>query len=88
VKIDPDSILGKAIGKSEILANTRHKQAINKVGRDLRVTAHAPDGIVEAIEDPSLPLFLAVQWHPENLSTAPEHLAPFKLLVEKASQRE
>jgi putative glutamine amidotransferase len=88
VKIDPDSILGKAIGKGEILANTRHKQAINKVGRNLRVTAHALDGVIEAIEDPSMPLYLAVQWHPENLSTSPEHLAPFKLLVEKAGQRE
>jgi putative glutamine amidotransferase len=88
VTIDPDSMLGRAIGKTEILANTRHKQAISRVGKNLKVTAHAPDGVVEAIEDPSLPLFLAVQWHPENLSTAPEHLAPFKLLVEKAGQRE
>ena len=31
-----------------------------------------------------MPLFLAVQWHPENLSGQPEHLAPFKLLVERA----
>jgi hypothetical protein len=28
-----------------------------------------------------------VQWHPENLSDAPEHLAPFKLLVERAAQK-
>lgn len=88
VTIVADSILGRAIGKVEILANTRHKQAINKVGKNLKVTAHAPDGVVEAIEDPSMPLYLAVQWHPENLSNAPEHLAPFKLLVEKAGQRE
>ena len=49
--------------------------------------AKAPDGVVEAIEDPSLPLFMAVQWHPENLSHEPEHLAPFKLLVEQARKK-
>lgn len=87
VRIEPGTMLHAAIGKNEIQANTRHKQSIARVGRGLRVTAKSPDGIVEAIEDPSLPLFLAVQWHPENLSAEPEHLAPFKLLVEKSSQR-
>ena len=87
VRINPDTILGRAVGKSEIVANTRHKQAIKRLGRGLRITATAPDGVIEGIEDPSMPLYLAVQWHPENLSTEPEHLAPFKLLVEKASGR-
>lgn len=87
VAIEPGTILFKAIGKPSIIANTRHKQAVRTVGRGLRVTARAPDGVVEATEDPSLPLFLGVQWHPENLSDHPEHLAPFKLLVEKAAER-
>jgi putative glutamine amidotransferase len=86
VKIEPGTILHKAIGKPEIVANTRHKQAVGKLGKGLRASAFAPDGIVEAIEDPSMPLYLAVQWHPENLSDAPEHLAPFKLLVERAAE--
>jgi gamma-glutamyl-gamma-aminobutyrate hydrolase PuuD len=49
------------------------------------VVATAPDGVIEGFEDPSLPLFAAVQWHPERLHDEPEHLAPFKLLVRKAS---
>ncbi len=86
VKIEPGTILATAIGKPEIVANTRHKQAIERVGRGLRVNATAPDGVVEGIEDPTMPLFLAVQWHPENLGVEePEHLAPFKLLVERAA---
>jgi putative glutamine amidotransferase len=85
VKIEPGSVLYKAIGKDEIVANTRHKQAVGKLGKGLRASAYAPDGVIEAIEDPSMPLYLAVQWHPENLAAnQPEHLAPFKLLVEKA----
>ena len=86
VRIEPGTILHTAIGREEITANTRHKQAIKDVGRGLRVAARAPDGIVEAIEDPSMPLYLAVQWHPENLTDQPEHLAPFKLLVSKARE--
>jgi len=87
VRIEPGTILSEAIGKPEIVANTRHKQAVGTLGRGLRANAHAPDGVIEGIEDPSMPLFLAVQWHPENLShQQQEHLAPFKLLVERAAQ--
>lgn len=86
VKLDPDSQLGRAIGKSEFSVNTYHKQAVNKIGRGLRIIATAPDGVIEAFEDPALPLFAAVQWHPERLIDEPEHLAPFKLLVEKSME--
>ena len=84
VKLVADSQIGRAIGKSEISANTYHKQAVKVVGRGLRVVATSPDGIIEGLEDPSFPLLAAVQWHPERLADEPEHLAPFKLLVEKA----
>ena len=86
VRVEPGTLLAGAIGKPEVTANTRHKQAVRTLGRGLRVNAVAPDGVIEGIEDPSMPLYLAVQWHPENLSEQPEHLAPFKLLVEKARE--
>jgi len=86
IKIEADSAIGRAIGRSEISANTYHKQAVKDVGRGLRVTAVSDDGIVEGLEDPTMPLFAAVQWHPERLHTEAEHLAPFKLLVEKAGE--
>jgi putative glutamine amidotransferase len=85
IKIEPDSALGKMLGKSEISANTYHKQAVRDVGRGLRVTAVSDDGVIEGLEDPTLPLFAAVQWHPERLHTEAEHLAPFRLLVDAAA---
>ena len=84
VTLEADSQLARAIGKQEISANTYHKQAVKTVGRGLRVVATSPDGIIEGLEDPSYPLLAAVQWHPERLADEPEHLAPFKLLVERA----
>lgn len=88
VHIIPDTLLFRAIGKGQIVSNTRHKQAVDRIGKNLRVAATAPDGVIEAVEDPSLPLFLGVQWHPENLSgDQPEHLALFKLLVSKSQAR-
>jgi putative glutamine amidotransferase len=82
VRLDTNSQIGKAIGKSEISVNTYHKQSADRIGRGLRVIATAPDGVIEGFEDPTFPLFAAVQWHPERLTNEAEHLAPFKLLVD------
>lgn len=87
VAVHPDSLLARTVGGCEISANTFHKQAIRRVGRNLRVTAVAPDGIVEGIEDPTMPLFLGVQWHPERLADERPHLALFQLLVAQANAR-
>jgi len=85
VTLDRDSLIGQTIGHTTISANTYHKQAINKIGHGLRVIATAPDGVIEGFEDPAFPLFAAVQWHPERLHEEPEHLALFRLLVDKAN---
>jgi putative glutamine amidotransferase len=55
------------------------------VGRGLQVTAHAPDGVIEAVEDPTLPFWVAVQWHPENLFDSP-HERLFQALVNAARE--
>jgi gamma-glutamyl-gamma-aminobutyrate hydrolase PuuD len=86
VAVVKDSQLGGAIGEPEISVNTYHKQAVDRLGKGLRVIATAPDGVIEGFEDPTFPLFAAVQWHPERLHDEPEHLAPFKLLVDVASR--
>ena len=86
ILLERESSAAQAIGKTEINANTSHKQAIARVGRGLRIIGKAPDGVIEGIEDPTMPLWLGVQWHPERLHEEKEHLALFRLLVEKASK--
>lgn len=85
VALDVNSQIGSAIGKPEISVNTYHKQSVAKIGRGLHILATAPDGVIEGFEDPNFPLFAGVQWHPERLHDEPEHLALFKLLVDKSS---
>jgi putative glutamine amidotransferase len=80
-----DAPLTCRMGSRQVVVNTSHKQAVNRLGRGLRVIATAPDGVIEGIDDPSLPLFLGVQWHPERICEQPEHLAIFRLLVETAA---
>lgn len=51
--------------------NSRHHQAIEKLGKGLRISARdAEDGTIEAVEyaGPDKRFVIGVQWHPENMS--------------------
>jgi putative glutamine amidotransferase len=65
--------------------NSRHHQAVKQVAPGFKVTATAPDGVIEAIEDPAAPFCLGVQWHPENFFRTGEFRALFEGFVEAAS---
>lgn len=56
-----------ALAPGPLGVNTTHHQAVKRVGANLVVTARAEDGVVEAIEDPTAPFVVGVQWHPELL---------------------
>ncbi len=47
--------------------NSFHHQALDRVGEGLEVSARAPDGTIEGVEDPSRPFLIGVQWHAETL---------------------
>lgn len=60
-----------------------HHQAIDWLGDGLVATAHSADGVVEAIELPSVPYGVGVQWHPEQ---NPDDLRLFDSLVAAARE--
>ena len=80
----------------EVLAETRlssilgdrhdvkshHHQGFGELGSGLREAARAPDGTVEALEDPTRRFTLGVLWHPE----AGEDMALFETLVREADE--
>jgi putative glutamine amidotransferase len=65
--------------------NSRHHQAVNHVAAGFRVSATAPDGVIEAIEDPATPFCLGVQWHPENFWRTGEFRPLFEGFLQAAS---
>jgi len=62
--------------------NSRHHQAPKDLGEGLVATATAPDGVIEAIEDPSRRFCLGVQWHPENFWRTGEFRTLFEGFVQ------
>ena len=61
--------------------NSRHHQAPKTPGEGLIVSGTAPDGVIEAVEDPGRRFCLGVQWHPENFYRTGEFRPLFEGLV-------
>ena len=72
VTVSEGSRLASATISLAFDVNTLHHQAVDRVAPGLRVTAHAIDGVVEAVETTDDWWVLAVQWHPEELIDDPE----------------
>jgi len=71
VWVDKDSLLStllrdRLLDADSCQVNSRHHQAVKDLAPGFRASATAPDGVIEAIEDPAARFCLGVQWHPEN----------------------
>ncbi|MEX2579564.1 MAG: gamma-glutamyl-gamma-aminobutyrate hydrolase family protein [Verrucomicrobiales bacterium] len=88
VALEPDSRLGRIFGETEFEVNSMHHQAVDGLGKNLRIVARCPEGVVEATETTDPDRFLVgVQWHPEKLM--PDDTRQAKLLkafVEAAAE--
>ena len=91
VWVDKDSLLSKLMRErlvdESVEVNSRHHQAVKEAAKGFRVTATAPDGVIEAIEDPAARFCLGVQWHPENFFRTGEFRPLFEGFVEAAGTR-
>lgn len=91
IEIELGSRLAAALEDDEVKVsdeldiNSFHHQAIDRLGEGLKIVARAPDGTVEAVEDPSRPFLIGVQWHAETLVHRPYEAALFRNFV-KASR--
>jgi len=68
VQIDAASRLASILQPGSYDVNSRHHQAADpaRLGTGLKVSAIAPDGIIEGLELPTVRFVVAVQWHPED----------------------
>jgi putative glutamine amidotransferase len=67
VAIEPDTLLAGLAGTGPLTVNSLHREAVLEVPPPLRITARAPDGIIEGVERTDRRFCLGVQWHPEKL---------------------
>jgi putative glutamine amidotransferase len=68
VEVGSGSVLARILTGASLRVNSYHHQGLlgGDVAPSLRVTALAPDGIVEAMEGAGRFWLVAVQWHPER----------------------
>ena len=89
--IDKDSqlsrIMREKLNDDSCDVNSRHHQAIRQVAPGFVVSATAPDGVIEAIEDPGARFCVGVQWHPENFFRTGEFRPLFEGFVDAAKNR-
>jgi putative glutamine amidotransferase len=84
VIVEKGTRLSNILAQHELNVNSSHHQAINRLGDGLRVTAHAPDGIIEGLEDPRHPFYVGVQWHPEDMTGESSATSIFGAFVDAA----
>jgi putative glutamine amidotransferase len=65
IVVEKGSLLQKVLHSQEIRVNSFHHQAVKDPGRGFKISAWAPDGVIEAIESSKHRWVLGVQWHPE-----------------------
>jgi putative glutamine amidotransferase len=92
VWVDKDSLLAKLMRErlvdEALEVNSRHHQAVKEVARGFVASATAPDGVIEAIEDPKAAFCLGVQWHPENFFRTGEFRPLFEGFVDASARKQ
>ena len=85
VTLTAGSALAVSLGRVDISVQSAHHQIVDRLGAGLVAAAHAPDGLIEALEHESAPI-VGVQWHPEAPGSPADQLA--RLLAGLAVQHE
>jgi len=86
VRIAPDSSLATILGASEARVLSYHHQAVDDIGRNLKVIAWSDDGVNEALERVDGGFGLFVQWHPESGDDRQHRDAIYGALVRAAAE--
>jgi putative glutamine amidotransferase len=81
--IKSGTFLARDLQTREIRVNSFHHQAVNRLAPGFRLSATAPDGVIEGIESENHKYVVGVQWHPETMwEKDPQMLKLFKSFVQ------
>ena len=89
ITVAANTKLAEILGPGQHPVNSRHHQAVDRLGTGLRISAKsAKDGVVEAFELPEKQFAVAVQWHPEDQIHSDEtQLKLFRAFAEAVKER-
>lgn len=79
IKLVKDTILSEILNDN-CEVNTYHHQSIKDLAKNFKVSAYSDDGIIEAIESENI---IAVQWHPERMTSLNDFQNLFNFFVNK-----
>jgi gamma-glutamyl-gamma-aminobutyrate hydrolase PuuD len=90
INIIPDTQLAKLYGEGEVVVNSEHRRAVQRVARGFRVGANALDGVIEAIEAAEFFGWYAmgVQWQPASATASGLDIQLFRGLIDACGNRE
>jgi putative glutamine amidotransferase len=87
INVEPGTMLADIYGEGEIVVNSEHRQAIQKVANGFVVSGRALDGVVEAIEIRGEWFVMGVQWQPASATASGLDIQLFRGLVDACSRR-
>lgn len=87
INVLADTWLADLYGEGEVVVNSEHRRAINRLARGFRISAQALDGIIEAIETTGEWWAIGVQWNPTSSTSSGLDIQLFRALVQACRQR-
>ncbi len=87
INVLPGTKLAALYGEGEVVVNSEHRRAVQRVARGFRVCGQALDGVTEAIEFEGEWFALGVQWQPASATASGLDIQLFRGLVQACVQR-
>lgn len=88
INVVRDTRLATLYGEGEVVVNSEHRRAVQRLARGFHACAHALDGVIEAIEFETEDWFaLGVQWHPASVTASGLDIQLFRGLIDACHAR-
>lgn len=89
VNLEPNSVLARILGKTTVVTNSFHHQAVKDIAPGFIATGRTSDNVIEAMEMKGNSSVFSVQFHPEGSVARglDEFLPVFTYLVELVTRR-
>ncbi|MCI0640213.1 MAG: gamma-glutamyl-gamma-aminobutyrate hydrolase family protein [Gemmataceae bacterium] len=83
ILVQPGTQLSQIYGEGEIVVNSEHRQAIQRLASGFRIGATALDGVIEAVESTNETWFaMGVQWQPASPSASGLDIQVFRAVID------